>query len=449
MKPLDTIFSDLQIPKGLEAYPLNASGIPLKNFKTHIGWAYEPIVPAYYVNGYLDIYLKTRDDLYIEAAMAMARLIKERAQILHLREYSVHVMWTPVLLPPFVHRPWWCPMTVGRTGEALLRLAKISDCEEWQALGLSFLRAMIVPRELGGSMIELEENVWFEDGVNLQPHHRILNAHGSCLVSLWAWLKEVNNPEIEELLSRGLATFKREAVHYMLPEGQAGSYVRLTGPAWLRLSFKNLESSPAVSAITLQHHEGSHLQIDCTRDYDDGWVMSQDGLSSPSKVVLEQGVLARRVNGVKPKGSMVGAKAYYALLFNIMVTRQRSDGDVLRITANVFVPHSCDVVLEIYPNLDGKYHRCDPVHCDGAGWHDLQVAVPMQTIRVDAPVLNGNHFYHHLNTSYCEFVNDLQPDSSFGMFTSKWRSNSSYASEDNVVRWYSEEKVEERWTPTF
>lgn len=447
--------TELPQPDGLEAFPLDDDGRPVKNFGGERGWEYEPICPTYYAHGWLDMLARSGDETLWDGILHMADLTSASLRPVSSNS-SALALWHDAPIPPVFFEPWWCCMTTGRALEMFVRIHSKTGDKKWFQLAKRCAAALLLPLEQGGTAISLwPGSIFYEEAVDAVPRLRVLNAHGSTLFSLYYWAQATGDQQAWDLLMQGCEGFARTMPDFDGPDGQ-GSLIRQQAPGWLRLRAQGRngrEPEVKLRSLKLAFPDDRPMIIDFANERGRGWELTYGPSSVPVVPELHHGHLVRRLGPCKVMSSNGKQKLTWQMRYKIGLTLWKAQSNYLLISGTAWMKKGDTLFIDLHPDRYGKYTTVCKYQAQKDGWQGIDAECPMQELGTPAKVGGPDHHYHFLNASYAQFVYWLRPDMPYADIARRWIEQSSTnnpASHDgNQLFWWSKNAVERRWNPNL
>lgn len=415
----------------LEQYPFDANGIPMKDFGGKLGLQYEPIVPVYFAQRYLEHYRQTEDDRYRTNLDRMVTWLRRQIVPIGNSNRSEHTIYTHYDYLPYVTAPWISGMNCGRTAELFLQLYAQESNEDHLSIAKTLVHGLLVPIEEGGIMLETASGGWvFEEFGTLTPALWSLNGHCSVLLSFYRYLKISEDVEIREALNRGIDAVEEVLERFDTNDKSSGSKVKLFGFGMLRL--RNLartvgQAGPLLRSVTLYFPNDPRLRIPIATQDDGehgGWRLYNENGSPFGPPVTIDGSAGRPFT----RGRKTGLRSYFRrseaqAIFRVGLTDNCAVDDRIVVELDHYARLEMPLAVEIHPGSDKSYLTLGKTVANTNGWRIDRFDVRFGDLKGPfGNIVSPDHGYHAMNTDYIEFLNDVRPSPLLARIGQKWRS---------------------------
>lgn len=219
----------LNINKELNAYPISfieflstpvifdKNGIPLYDYGGNIGLQYSPIYISQYGLANFNVYLKNKENKYLQNFIKQARWLVENQK----RKEKMGI-W------PFyfdnedygAKAPWLSAMAQAQAISVLLRAYQIEQDLDYFYAARSALICFDYQIKDGG-VSYIEDGYTFYEEVAVEPPPHILNGHIFSLWGAYDYYQVIKNPKALRIYDKGIETLEKNLYRYDVGDGRS------------------------------------------------------------------------------------------------------------------------------------------------------------------------------------------------------------------------------------
>jgi len=201
------------LKKAHYAVHLDPEGIPLLDYKGHIGKQYNPIAIAQFGLGNYNLFTRTQQEQYREAFLKAADWM-----IAHLCQNQKGVwVWMHYFdweYQELLRNPWYSGLAQGQGISLLVRAFLLTQEERYREAATQAYAAFEKNIDQGGVMYRDDQGcLWIEEYIVSQPTH-ILNGFIWALWGVYDYYLSTNNPAARSLWEEGLKTIEKNLERY-------------------------------------------------------------------------------------------------------------------------------------------------------------------------------------------------------------------------------------------
>jgi len=414
----------------LAQYQFDSNGIPMKNFGGELGWQYEPIVPVYFAQRYIEHYRQTGKPEYQEGLDRMVAWLRRQIVPFGNANRAERTIYSHYDYLPYVKAPWICGMNCGRVAELYLQLYEDSSCEEHLDTATALILGLLVPARDGGILLDTSDGGYvFEEFGRLAPALWSLNGHCSVLKSFYRYLRVVDDSKVRQALECGIDAVEHVLELFDTDNPEIGSKVKLFGFGTLRLrsvARGHGPDGPLVHAVTLCFPNDPPLRIPLT-EVDGGsfagWELYCEKNSRLEAAIKKDKTLGRPFARLSYRDDQRDSERYYAqAVLRVGLTDNCAPDDLIVVELDHYAMPGKPLAVDIFPGQDQSYIQLGQTCSDVRGWKTERFKVRFGEL--GGPFGNfvaPDHGYHAMNTEYIEFLNEVRPSSLLSRIARKWR----------------------------
>jgi len=187
--------------------PFDKDGVPLLDYRGHIGRQYNPIAIAQYGLANFNLFLRTKESLYLNKARTQAdwlvsNLEKNEKDVL---VWNHHFNWE---YRKMLHAPWYSGLSQGNGISLLARIYQQTEDDKYRKAAEDAFISLTIPIEEGGVIyIDKDANPWIEEVIITPPTH-ILNGFLWALWGVWDYYLLKKDKEVKERFDSLINTLK-------------------------------------------------------------------------------------------------------------------------------------------------------------------------------------------------------------------------------------------------
>jgi hypothetical protein len=207
-------------PTVVPPYGLRAAG-GYAVYRATDGKLYDhPVAQAQYMVNMLRNYRVTSEPQYLDAAIANADRLLERATKVGRAIFFPYPFDYPLQARGLLRAPWYSGMAQGIALAGFVRLFEQTGDPKWSAAADATFASFLVPQSGAGPWVTMVEGelLWFEE-YPWAPADHTFNGHVFALYGLYDYWRLTRDPRAESLIRGGLATAEVAASRVRVPGG--------------------------------------------------------------------------------------------------------------------------------------------------------------------------------------------------------------------------------------
>jgi heparosan-N-sulfate-glucuronate 5-epimerase len=193
--------------------PFDTNGIPLLNYRGHLGEQYNPIAIAQYGLGNYNLHKRTGDTEPRRKFLAVADWLTSRLEQnpAGLWVWNHNFDWE---YRDTLKAPWYSALAQGQGISVLVRAAaETGDDSYADAARRAFEPLLVQVGEGGVAYVDEDGDTWLEEYIVFPPTH-ILNGFIWASWGVWDYYLATGNPEAKRLFDESVKTIKKNLARY-------------------------------------------------------------------------------------------------------------------------------------------------------------------------------------------------------------------------------------------